>query len=226
MQRDDRGVLVLRGKHVARVELETNGGDVWPELGDGRFGRRTRTLGAELRVGDVALMTEGETKVQAGFGRDVEFIVRHVVAEVVAPVVGEPELTRHGMPCESDSVADALRVDLLPGAIWFHSDDGCGHRLGQADIARRADRHVQHVVRTKGDVFPGVAGLRVWQVATKRDRRRRGVEVFVDVIESQQTARGRDIERAVSYRDPIWLVETTGDDDPIRLVIPVGVNEG
>ena len=66
---DDRRVLVAGRKHVAGVEREANRRHVRAELLDGRLGRRTRALCAELRVCDVALMAEREAEVEAGLRR-------------------------------------------------------------------------------------------------------------------------------------------------------------
>ena len=131
-------------------------------------------------------MAERETEVEAGLRGDVEFVVRHVVAEHVAAVVGEPQLARHRMPGEPDAVAHTFCEDLRAGTIGLHSDDRGRHRRRRADVARRTDRHVQHVVRAEGDVLPGVAGVRVRQVGADRDRRGRRVEVLFDVVEPQQ----------------------------------------
>ena len=188
---------------------------------------RTRALRAELRVGDVPLMAEGEPEVEAGLRRNVQLVVRHVVAHPVAAVVGEPQLARHRVPIEPDAVAHAFGEDFLPGPIRLHPHDRRHHRRRRADVARRPDRHVQQVVRAEADELPRVAGLRVRQVVANRDRRGRCVEVFFDVVEPQEPARGGHIQRAVPHRDAIGLIETAGDHhDTIGLVVAVGIHNG
>ncbi len=113
------------------------------------------------------------------------------------------------------------------GAVGLHPHDRGGHRRRRADVARRTDRHVQHVVRTEGDELPGVAGVRIRQVVADRDRRGRRVEVLFDVVEPQEPARGRHVQRAVAHRDAVGLIETAGDHhDAVRLVIAVAIDHG
>ena len=51
--------------------------------------------------------------------------------------------------------------------------------------------------------------------------------MLFDVVEPQQPARGRDIERAVPHRDAIGLIEAAGDHhDAIGLVVPVRIHDG
>ena len=116
-------------------------------------------------------MAVREAEVQAGLRRDVQLVRRHVVAEHVAAVVGEPQLACHRVPIEPDAVAHALGEHLHPGSVGLHPDDGRHHGRRRADVARRADRHVEHVVRPEGDELPRVAGLRVRQVVADGDRR-------------------------------------------------------
>ena len=69
----------------------------------------------------------------------------------------------------------------------------------------------------------------VWigQIVTDRDGRGRRVEVLFDVVEPQELARGRHVERAVPHRDAIGLIEAGGDGhDTIGLVIAVTVDNG
>ena len=57
---------------------------------------------AEFGIGYVARMTERKTEVHVLLRRVVQLAVRLVVAEPVAPVVGEPQFARFGMPVEAD----------------------------------------------------------------------------------------------------------------------------
>src|SRR6266511_205730 len=112
---DDRRVLVAGRKHVAGVEREANRRHVGAKLLDGRLSRRTRALRAELGIRHVALMAVWKAEVQAGLVRHIELVVRHVVAEHVAAVVGKPQFVRRRMPGKADAVADALGERLESG---------------------------------------------------------------------------------------------------------------
>ena len=130
------------------------------------------------------------------------------------------------MPVESDAVAHALGEHLDVRSVGLHPQDGRHHGRRHADVARRADRHVQQVVGTEGDELPRVAGLRVRQAVTHDDRRGRRVEVPLDVVEPQQPARGRHVERAVSHRDAVGLIEPAGDHHhAVGLVVAVAIDD-
>ena len=93
-------------------------------------------MGTELRIRDIPLVAKRKTEVQAGLRRHIELVVRNVVTERVAAVVGEPELTGHGMPGEPNAIPDALREDLGSGAIRLHPNDRRRHRCWCTDVAR------------------------------------------------------------------------------------------
>ena len=69
------------------------------ELG-GRLELAARSLRAEFRVGRVPLVAVGITEMHAGFRGAVQLVIGRFVAEVVAPVVGEPEVRVDG--CQSN----------------------------------------------------------------------------------------------------------------------------
>ena len=76
---------------------------------------------------------------------------------------------------------------------------------------------------------PNAMNFHVWPAfgfgrsVANRDRRGRRVEVLFDVVEPQEPARGRHVQRAVPHREAIGLVETAGDHhDTIGLVVAVG----
>ena len=75
--------------------------------------------------------------------------------------------------------------------------------------------------------FQPCARLRIRQVVTNGDRRGRRIEVFLDVVEPQEPARGRDVQRAVAHRDAVGLIEAARDHhDPVGLVVAVAVDDG
>src|SRR5437868_11440348 len=94
MLSDDRRVLVAGREHVARIEREAERGHVGAELLHRRLGRRAGAARAELRIRHITLMAEWKAEVEAGLPGDIEFVVRQVVAEHVATVIGEPQLAR------------------------------------------------------------------------------------------------------------------------------------
>jgi len=68
--------------------------------------------------------------------------------------------------------------------------------------------------------------LGVRQVVAKRHRRRRRIEVLLDVVEPKQPAGRGHVQRAVSHRETVRLIETGGDDhNAIGFVIPIGVHD-
>ena len=99
---------VLLREHPAGVEAHAERGDVGTE----RLGRRgelvARAAGVEVGVADVVAVAEGEAEVLAGLGHAVELVGRLVVAEPVAPVLGEPELLGVGGEVEADAVAHTV----------------------------------------------------------------------------------------------------------------------
>ena len=68
--------------------------------------------------------------------------------------------------------------------------------------------------------------LGVREVLPDDDGRWGRVEVLLDVIEPQNPARGRHVQRAVSHRDAIGLIETGRDHhDPVGLVVAVAIDD-
>ena len=81
-------------------------------------------------------MAEREAEVQARLGCHVELVVRHVVAEHVAAVVGEPQLVCHRVPGEADTVPDAFGEDLEPGTVRLHPQDRGRQRRRGMQVAQ------------------------------------------------------------------------------------------
>ena len=87
-----------------------------------------------------------------------------------------------------------------------------------ADVARRADRHVQLAVRAEGDELPAVVAVGREAVGDD-DRRRRIGEAALDVVEAQDAVDRRHVERAVAERDARRLAQSRRDDADDRLAL-------
>jgi hypothetical protein len=86
-------------------------------------------------------------------------IGRHVVAEQIAAVVGEPEILRLRMPVEADRIAYTAREHFgrRIRLAHVHAQNRRVHRLFfLAHIARCADRNVELSVGTEANEFPAV----------------------------------------------------------------------
>ena len=171
-----------------------------PSLAAGARELAARALRAELRIGRVALVAERIAEVLAGARHAIELVGRQIVAEHVAAVVGEPERAVDRAPVEADRVAHAARDRLDRAAVDVHALDHAVAIVRQADVARRADRHVELAVGTEGDEAPAVVRLRGKAVADDHRRRRRG-ELVVDAVEAQHARQRADEERAVAVGD-------------------------
>ena len=91
-----------------------------PSFCGGRLELAARLLVAELGIGIVAGVAVREAEVQPGLRRVVQLVGRHVVAEHVAAVVGEPELLRRRMPVEADACcARRARISRVPVPSGF-----------------------------------------------------------------------------------------------------------
>ena len=134
-----------------------------------------------------------------------------------------------GMPVEADGVADAAGEDLDAGAVRLHPEDRGVSRvvlLFVADVAGRADRHVEHAVRSEGDeLLPVVRVLRQRVVDDHRLARR--LQARLDVVEADDAADLADVQRAVVEGDAVRLVEALGDGQHlVGLVVAVLVDQG
>lgn len=166
-----------------------------------------------LRIRDAVAVDEGVAEVQAGLRRAVQLVGRHVVAEVVAAVVGEPEVAGRGVPGEADRVADAVGEDLAVAAVGIQAGEARVDRvIAEADVARRANGHVELPVGTEVDELPAVMAVGR-EVVADDDRCGRIVEVGLDVVVACDPRILSDVEVAVMHRDTVRRVETVGDDD-------------
>jgi hypothetical protein len=144
--------------------------------------------------------------------RMVEFVGRQVVAEQVAAVVGEPELPGLRLPVEADAVAYASGIDISAAAIGIHAQDiGVALRIGVADVAGRAYRHVEFAVRAEGDEFPAMMRLAGQPVGHQHGCRRLR-QASLDIVVAQDAAHRRDVETAVPVGHADRALQTAGDD--------------
>src|SRR5688500_4223672 len=123
MLRDEYPATVLGREHGAVVEPHPERGDVRAQLPGRRLELRAGAPIAEFRIGDVALMAERVAEVEAGARRSVELVGGHVVAQLVAAVVREPESAGLGVPVEADRVPYAGGEDLEARPVRVHPRD-------------------------------------------------------------------------------------------------------
>ena len=145
----------------AGVEAHAERGRMRAELGDRLHELVAGAAPAHLAIGEVALVAIREAEMLAGLGDAVELVLRQVLRQPVAAVVGEVEMLGHRMPVEADRVAHADRKGLGAGAVEIEPADlrGAGHRL--ADVAGRADVYVELAVGPDAHIAPAVR-LRCW----------------------------------------------------------------
>src|SRR5258708_16941628 len=114
---NDHAVAVLRREHPAGVEAHAERGYVRAKLDRWRYRVGARAQIAELRVREVAFMTERIAEVLSRCRGVVQFVTGDVVAEPVAAVVGKPQVVRAWVPVETHRVAHTARVHLGLGAV-------------------------------------------------------------------------------------------------------------
>jgi hypothetical protein len=160
-------------------------------------------------------MAEREAEMEPGPVRDVELIVRHVIPEHVAPVVGEPELVRDRVPGEAATLRMPSAYVSSPEPSGFMRSMAATIGAG-AHTLHGAHRHVEHVVRPERDELPRVSLIRIREIVADRNRPGRRVELFFDVVEAQDLAGGRHIQRTAAHRDAVGLSQTRRErDDPV-----------
>ena len=129
------------------------------------------------------------------------------------------------MEVEADGVAHAAGDDLRPPAGEVDPGDRRVQRPRRlADVARRADRHVEPAVRAEGDELPAVVLVGREGIAHDLGLRR-SREVAGHVAESQDAAHLGDVQGAVAEGEPARQVEPARQHvDLIRPVIAVPVD--
>jgi hypothetical protein len=107
------------GKLRAGVEAHPERGDVRPEVLRRRGELAASVLRAEIRIADRAAVAVRIAEALAAPRDAIELVGRLVVAELVAPVVGEPQFPRARVPVEAHRVAHAARDDLVAAPSAF-----------------------------------------------------------------------------------------------------------
>ena len=149
----------------------------------------------------------------------VERIRRHVVAHLVAAVVGEPQLARPRIPVESDGVAEPAREHLEPAAVGIHPHDvAVAIRIELADIARHAHRDVQLSVGAERDELAPVMPFGREAIADDDGGRRVG-EALLDVVEANDARHRGHVERAILERHARGLAQSRRDHMADRLTL-------
>src|SRR5262249_47622115 len=201
---DEYLVAVRRRKHRAGVKAHTQGSHMRPQVQHRWYKILAGTLGAKLRVSDVLAMAVGVTKVQAWFGSVIEFVRRHVVAKHVTTIIGEPQFFRLWMPIEPYRVAYAMRKYFKPCLVEIQTGNGgIAYIRALADIAWRADWHVEQAIRPQTDKFPAMMGIaRIF--VCKHYRWWRIGQVRLNIVITQDAADFRYIERTIVKGHAVW----------------------
>ena len=174
----------------------------------------------DVRVHDAGSVAVGVAEIEVCLAHAVQFVLRAVVAQPVAAVVGEPQFAGLRMPVEALGVAHAPGDDLHAGAVGVVAAD-LRVLLGRlADVAGRAERHVELLVRAEGEVLP-VMVLLGRQVELGRHVDRLHVGLRLDVIETQHLVDRHDVQRAALDRDARGLRELVDHDAARALVAGV-----
>ncbi len=91
-----------RHHHAAPPKRHPQRRDMRAQAGHRRDELAAAPALAELRVEEVALMAEGKAKMLPGLHDAVEFAAGLIIAQPVATVVGEPQLTRTRLKIKAD----------------------------------------------------------------------------------------------------------------------------
>src|SRR6266508_2962451 len=171
---NEADVRVGLGEHAAGVELDAEPGDMRSRQGGRQYHAGARVWPLDVRIGNAVGVAIGEAEIGAFLilGNPVELVLRAIIAGPVAAVVGEPQLLRHRMPVEADGVADAARDDLHAGAVGVVAADlAVGAGVDLANVAVRADLHIELAVGPERDVLPIVMdGVREIEPLRQLDR--------------------------------------------------------
>ena len=193
----------------------------------GRFRVGAFPVTPQIGIAERARVTERKPVVAARPVGQVQFAGRKVVAQMVAAVVGEPELAGDRMPREPDRVADPPRVDLDLGAVGAHPEHAAVVAVDPADVAGGADRGVETAVRPEPQHLPPVV-LIGGQLVRDGDGGRRVVQPGLDVVKTQDRADDAHEEGPVAERDSARHQEPGGDHAhafPPPVAVVVGYRE-
>src|SRR5216684_1435758 len=233
--REEDHVAIFISKSAAGVELQAERGRMGPEQCDRLGELAARVPPTEFRVREVALVAIGIAEVVlAGLGDAIELVLRQVLRQPIARVLGEVELLQRRMPVHSHDLADTVGVDLEALPIESDAIDLAVPLRRQADVAGRADLEVELLVRANGEVFPAVR-LFLWQIAQDDGGLWRVVEVVLDLLDLGDLMKLGDVQRALVQVYAVRPIETGGNylylalavlrDDGVHLVLHTARDE-
>ena len=168
---------------------------------DRRLGIAAAPVAPEFGIGQRAGVAEREPVVKPRTRSPVQLVGRQLWAQVIAAVVGEPQLARHRVPGETHRVPEAPRVDLDARAVGMHPKDGAVVAFRAAHIARRADRKIEKTVRSELQHLPAVMPVGRQPVGDDHGSGR-VAQSRLNLVEAEDGVDRRHVERPVAERDP------------------------
>ena len=177
-------------------------GIVWHCKDSTGIGRKlTPVLASGSRNSPASTSTYSQRSFWISESRQPVSISNRIRAQVIAAVVREPQLARHRVPGETDRVSEASCVDLDARAVRTHPKDGAVVARRATHIARRADREVETAVWPEFQHLPAVMPVGRQPVGDDHGSGRI-VQSRLDVVEAEDGADGRHVERPVAERNP------------------------
>src|SRR5216684_4705630 len=216
--RDEDRVAILGGEHLSGIEAHAERGGMRAEQRHRRLELAARAAPAELIVGNIALMAIGVAEMLARLGDPVELVVRQLLRQPVAAVVGEVELLGHRMEIEADRIAHAAHIGFRAAAVEIDAPDLAVGLGRQADVTGRADIDVELVVWPHRDEFPAMR-LVIGELVVDDDRLRRIVEIVLDLLELRDPGAFGDVERAVVEGEAVGPIQAGGKDLELALAV-------
>ena len=188
-----------------------------------RGDRARHVLHLGRRVGHAAAVEERDSR-SASLLDDVDLVGRQIVAQLILADVGRPQLAGLGMPHHADGVAQPRREGAAVLAVGVEHLNRRAPGVGlDADVARRADRHIEPPVTADHQRPRGV----------QRRRRRRQVgqllrcarRTAVDPAHPHQRRRRREVHVAVGERDTVRVGEAAQQDLGLGAAVTVAIGQ-
>lgn len=177
---------------------------------------------AELGVFDVTGVAVWVAEVQAWAFGMIELIWRHVLTEIVSPVVSEPDIACLGIPIEAYSVPDSSGKDLKLCAIRVHPGDGSIRIALVTDIAGSSNRQIELAIRPKRNKLPAMG--RIFREIIFDNHIFRVIKIFLNIVESEDAADLSNIEVPIFESNSIRHVQFLSQNFyHISLMIAIGV---
>src|SRR5215510_6199350 len=182
MFRDKNLVTVFGGKHCTSVKPHAQRRHMGTELLGWRGKFTARVFLAKLWIRNVSAVTIGVAEVEPLLRRMIQLIRWNIVAQVIAPVISEPQLFGHRMPVETHGIADTSSKYLRRRSVRLHAaDKRVTILVGLTYIARRSYGNVEQPVGAKSDKLPSVMAV-LWKLVIDRDRLWGIGETGLDII--------------------------------------------